>query len=42
MHVPCPALQPKIAGATASPPVETPATPPAADTQATQSTLHPV
>ena len=42
MHVPWAALQPKITAGTANPPVETPATPPAAVTQATQTTLQPV
>ena len=42
MHVPCPALHVNIAGATATPPVDTPATPPAAATQATHKTLQPV
>ena len=42
MHVPCPTLQARIAAGTATPPVDTPATPPAADTHATHKALHPV
>ena len=42
MQAPWAALHDRIAAGTAKPPVETPATPPAADTQATQTVLHPV
>ena len=42
IQVPWAALHARIAAGTAAPPVETPATPPPADTQATQSVLHPV
>ncbi len=42
MHVPWAALQAIIAAGTPNPPVETPATPPAAVTQATQTELQPL
>ena len=42
IHTPCAVLQARIAAGTPAPPVETPATPPAAETQATQTVLHPV
>ena len=42
IQTPWAALHARIAAGTAAPPVETPATPPAADTQATQTPLHPV
>ena len=42
MHVPWAALQAIIAAGTATPPVETPATPPPAATQATQTELQPL
>ena len=41
MHIPCAALQAKIAAGTPTPPVETPATPPAPLTHATHNVLHP-
>ena len=42
IHTPWAALQAKIAAGTASPPVETPAVPPATATQATHTVLQPV
>ncbi len=42
MQTPWAALQPKIAAGTPTPPVDTPATPPAAATHETQRVLHPV
>ena len=42
MQTPCAQLQAKIAAGTAAPPVDTPATPPAAATHATQTALHPL
>jgi len=42
IQVPWAALHARIAAGTPTLPVETPATPPAADTQATQTVLHPV
>ena len=40
IQVPWAALHARIAAGTATPPVETPATPPAAETQATHTVLH--
>lgn len=42
MHVPWAALHARIAAGTPTPPVETPAVPPAAATHSTQTVLHPV
>ena len=42
IHIPYAALQAIIAAGTPTPPVLTPATPPAAATHATQTVLHPV
>ena len=42
MQTPWAPLHARIAAGTPTPPVETPATPPAPDTQATQTVLHPV
>ena len=42
MQTPLAALQARIAAGTPAPPVLTPATPPPALTQATQTVLHPV
>jgi len=42
MHNACAALQARIVAGTPTPPVETPATPPAAETHEVQTVLHPV
>jgi len=42
MHNVCAALQARIVAGTPTPPVETPATPPAAETHEVQTVLHPV
>ena len=42
IQAPWAALQARMAAGTPTPPVETPATTPAPDTQATQTVLHPV
>ena len=42
MQIPLALLHASMAAGTPTPPVETPAVPPAAETQATQTALHPV